>query len=157
MPNINIDSGVSRRFLSYIHTSEFTSDKSKVDEKKHIYLLNRDLIENIIEEDLLNTWVDILAKYANKWIKGEEIPTPKSFKEATEEIIETNDNIQDFIDVKLTITTGGKADRIGKNEMIEIYKEMYPNRGMNNQILKSSLCEMVLKVVIIMLLEKMNI
>jgi hypothetical protein len=25
--------------------------------------------------------------------------------------------------------------------MIEIYKEMYPNRGMNHQILKSSLCE----------------
>ena len=109
--------------------------------KKHIYLLNRDLIENIIEEDLLNTWIDILAQYANKWINGEEIPIPKSFKEATEEIIETNDNIQDFIDVKLTITTNGKADRIGKNEMIEIYKEMYPNRGMNHQILKSSLCE----------------
>jgi hypothetical protein len=72
---------------------------------------------------------------------GEEIPIPKSFKEATEEIIETNDNIQDFIDVKLTITTNGKADRIGKNEMIEIYKEMYPNRGMNHQILKSSLVE----------------
>ena len=141
MPNINVDSGVKRRFRCYIHTSEFTSDKSKVDEKKHIYLLNRDLIENIIEEDLLNTWIDILAKYANKWINGEEIPIPKSFKEATEEIIETNDNIQDFIDVKLTITTNGKADRIGKNEMIEIYKEMFPNRGMNHQILKSSLCE----------------
>ena len=141
MPNINVDSGVKRRFRCYIHTSEFTSDKSKVDEKKHIYLLNRDLIENIIEEDLLNTWIDILAQYANKWINGEEIPIPKSFKEATEEIIETNDNIQDFIDVKLTITTNGKADRIGKNEMIEIYKEMYPNRGMNHQILKSSLCE----------------
>jgi hypothetical protein len=141
MPNINIDSGVSRRFLSYIHTSKFTSDKSEVDEKKHIYLLNRDLIENIIEEDLLNTWIDILAKYANKWSNHEEIPVPKSFKEATEEVIETNDNIQDFIDVKLTITTGGKADRIGKNEMIEIYKEMFPNRHMTPQILKSSIVE----------------
>ena len=141
MPNINVDSGVKRRFRCYIHTSEFTSDKSKVDEKKHIYLLNRDLIENIIEEDLLNTWIDILAKYANKWSNHEEIPVPKSFKEATEEIIETNDNIQDFIDVKLTITTGGKTDRIGKKEMIEIYKEMYPNRRMTPQILKSSIVE----------------
>jgi hypothetical protein len=52
--------------------------------KKHIYLLNRDLIENIIEDDLSNTWIDILAQYANKWINGEEIPIPKSFKEATE-------------------------------------------------------------------------
>ena len=62
-----------------------------------------------------------------------------TFKEATEEIIETNDNIQDFIDVKLTITTNGKAVRIGKNKMIEIYKKMFPNRGMNHQLLKSSL------------------
>ena len=141
MPNINVDSGVKRRFRCYIHTSEFTSDKSKVDENKNIYLLDRDLIENISEEDLLNTWIDILSQYANKWIKGEEIPTPKSFKEATEEIIETNDHIQDFIDVKLTITNGGRTDRIGKNEMIEIYKEMYPNRHMTQQILKSSLVD----------------
>ena len=141
MPNINIDSGVKRRFRCYIHTSEFTSDKSKIDENKHIYLLNRDLIDNITEEDLLNTWVDILAKYANKYSNGEKIPIPESFKKATEEIIETNDKFQDFIDVKLTISTGGKADRIGKNEMIDLYKEMYPNRGMNHQILKSSLCE----------------
>jgi phage/plasmid-associated DNA primase len=137
MPNINIDSGVRRRFLSYIHTSEFISDKSKVDEKKHKYLLNRDLIENMIEDDLLNTWIDILSQYANKWINGEEIPIPESFQKATEEIIETNDNIQDFINVKLNITTGGKADRIGKNEMIEIYKEMYPNRGMNHHLNQS--------------------
>jgi hypothetical protein len=132
---------VKRRFRCYNHTSEFTIDKSKVDEKKHIYLLNRDLIENIIEENLLNTWIDILAQYANKWINGEEIPIPQSFKEATQEVIETNDNIQDFIDVKLTITTGGKADRIGKNEMIDIYKKMFTNRGINHQILKSHLCE----------------
>jgi hypothetical protein len=55
MPNINIDSGVKRRFRCYFHTSLFTSDKSLIDEKKHIYLLDRDLIENISEEDLLNT------------------------------------------------------------------------------------------------------
>ena len=104
-------------------------------------MLDRDLIENIIKDDLLNTWIDILSQYANKWINGEEIPIPKSFQEATEEVIETNDHIQDFIDVKLTITNGGKADRIGKNEMIDIYKEMYPNRGINHQILKSHLGE----------------
>ena len=37
MPNINVDSGVKRRFRCYIHTSEFTSDKSKVDEKTYIF------------------------------------------------------------------------------------------------------------------------
>jgi hypothetical protein len=143
MPNINIDTGVKRRFRCYNHTSLFTSDKSKVDEKKNIYLLDMDVIDNIVNDGLLNTWIDILAKYANKWIKGDEIPIPKSFQEATEEVVDANDNIKDFIDVKLTITnnTVGKIDRIGKNEMIELYKEMYPNRGMNHQILKMSLVE----------------
>jgi hypothetical protein len=143
MPNINVDSGVKRRFRCYNHTSLFTSDKSKVDEKKNIYLLDMDVIDNIVNDGLLNTWIDILAIYANKWIKGEEIPIPKSFQEATEEVIDANDNIKDFIDVKLTITnnTVGKIDRIGKNEMIELYKEMYPNRGMNHQIFKMSLME----------------
>ena len=34
MPNINIDTGVKRRFRCYIHRSEFTIDKSKVDENR---------------------------------------------------------------------------------------------------------------------------
>ena len=37
MPTINVDSGVKRRFRCYNHTSEFTIDKSKVDEK-NIYI-----------------------------------------------------------------------------------------------------------------------
>jgi hypothetical protein len=32
MPNINVDSGVKRRFRCYNHTSEFTIDKVKLDE-----------------------------------------------------------------------------------------------------------------------------
>ena len=110
------------------------SDPIKLSDKPPINSDNQ--FPSVIDEDLLNTWIDILSQYANKWINGEEIPIPKSFKKATEEIIETNDNIQDF-----TITTNAKADRIGKNEMIEIYKEMFPNRLMNHQISKSSLCE----------------
>jgi hypothetical protein len=141
MPNINIDSGVKRRFRGYIHKSEFIADKSKVNESKNIYLLNRDLLDDITNNKLLDAWIDILATYANKWISGEEIPIPASFNSATEEIIDANDHFQDFIDAKLIKTTGGKVDRIGKNEMIKLYKEMYPNRGINHQILKPSLCE----------------
>ena len=33
MPNIKIDSGVSRRFKGYTHNSKFVSDKELVDEK----------------------------------------------------------------------------------------------------------------------------
>jgi phage/plasmid-associated DNA primase len=141
MPNINIDSGVKRRFRCYNHTSEFTSDKSKINEAKSIFYKDLDLLENIVKNSLLDAWIDIISIYANKWINGEEIPIPESFKAATEEIIDANDHIQDFIDAKLIKTDGGKKDRIGKNEMIKLYKEMYPNRGINHQILKPSLCE----------------
>jgi hypothetical protein len=69
-----------------------------------------------MNDNLLEAFVDILSDYANKWIHGEEIPFPKSFQEATEEMVEVNDHIQDFIDAKLKFTENEK-DRIGKNEM----------------------------------------
>jgi len=141
MPNINIDSGVKRRFRCYNHTSEFTADKSKVNKANNVYLLDLDVIENIISENLLNTWIDILASYANKWINGNEIPIPKSFQEFTDEVIDANDHIKDFIDEKLIITDGGRNDKISKNDMLDLFQEMFPKRRMTHQILLSALKE----------------
>lgn len=141
MPNIDVDSGVKRRFRGYEHTSEFVTDKSKVDESKHIYLRDRDLLETIKNNKLLDAWVDILSEYANKWINGTEIPIPESFKQATADMIEVNDKFQDFIDSKLIRTKAGKDDRMGKNEMMSLYKSMYPNRHLTPQQLLASLKE----------------
>lgn len=141
MPNIDIDSGVKRRFRGYEHKSEFVTDKSKVDESKHIYLRDRDLLEKIKNGCLLDAWVDLLSVYANKWINGEEIPIPASFQEATSEMIDVNDKFQDFIDSKLEKTNEGSNDRIGKNDMMSLYKQMYPNRHLTPQQLLACLKE----------------
>ena len=139
MPNINIDGGVKRRFRGYVHESVFVTDKSKVNEKKHIYMTNRDLLDNIVSEGLLDAWIDILSKFANKWIKGDEIPCPESFQTATDEMIQENDKFQDFIDAKLEITTNGKVDRIGKDDMVRLYKELYHGKNISTQTMISLL------------------
>ena len=133
MLNIDLDGGVKRRFRGYLHTSIFVKRKEDVDESKNKYLLDRDLIDKIVSENLLDAWIDILSKYANKWINGDEIPCPESFQTATDEMMQENDKFQDFIDAKLEITKNGKEDRIGKQAMIRLYKELYPGKNITSQ------------------------
>lgn len=138
MPKIKIDGGVLRRFRGYIHKSLFVTSKEQVDESKNIYLTDRDLEDNIIKDDLLDAFIDILAVYANKWINGEEIPCPPSFQQSTDEMMESNDIIQDFIDAKIKITKSGE-DRIGKNEMLKIFTTLFPKKLMDVQ----KLCDLL--------------
>ena len=142
MPNINIDTGVKRRFRAYNHTSYFTEVKTEVNEEKNIYYKNLLLLDNIIEKNMLNTWIEILCRYAKRWLEeGEEIPITENFTKATDEIIEVNDIVKDFVESKLIITkiemdiTARREDRIGKNEMLDLYREMYPKRGVTTQLL----------------------
>jgi hypothetical protein len=116
----------------------FTTNKNEVDESKHIYLVDRDLEDNMANDKLLDSFVDIMAEYANKWINGVEIPFPKSFQAATEEMIDVNDHIQDFIDAKLRFTHDN-TDRIGKNEMQALYHKLYPTKNISVQSLVSLL------------------
>jgi len=138
LPNIKIDGGVKRRFRGYFHVSTFTTNKLEVDESKNIYLVDRDLVNNTMKDDLIDAFVDILACYANKWINGEELPFPKSFQQATDEMMEVNDHIQDFIDAKLKFTESNK-DRIGKNDMLKLFSELYPKKNISLQQLISLL------------------
>ena len=90
---------------------------------------------------MLNTWIEILCRYAKRWLEGEEIPITENFNKATDEIIEVNDIVKDFVESKLNITkvdmdvTARREDRIGKNEMLDLYREMYPKRGITTQLL----------------------
>eukprot|EP01038_Epipyxis_sp_PR26KG_P017232 gene17232-23756_t len=138
MPNINMDSGIERRILCYNHTAEFTSDITKVNETNNVYHLDLDVIENIESEGLLNTWIDILSKYANKWIKKQVIEFSENFKETTKDVINSNDIYQDFIDSKLTITND-ENDKIGKKDMLNLYKEMHPKSKIEDKALITKL------------------
>lgn len=133
LPNIKIDGGVKRRFRGYYHTSEFVAKKEEVNESKNKYLVDRDFETDMKKDDLLDAFIDILSEYANKWINGEEIPCPKSFQQATEEMMEVNDHVQDFIDAKLKFTEDENKDRIGKNDMLALYNQLYPKKHVSVQ------------------------
>lgn len=139
-PNIKIDGGVKRRFRGYYHTSTFVKNKNEVNEANHIYLIDRDFEANMKKDDLLEAFIDIMAEYANRWINGEEIPCPKSFQQATDEMMEVNDHIQDFIDAKLKFTDNEDVfSRIGKNDMLALYNQLYPKKNISIQQLISLL------------------
>src|ERR1700722_10211368 len=69
MPQIIVESGMKRRVLGYTHQSSFTDDSTKVNETFHVYLLDKDIIEKVTEQKLLDTWFDILVTYCMRWMK----------------------------------------------------------------------------------------
>jgi len=127
MPNIKVDSGVSRRFVGYTHTSEFTHDKTKVNEENHIYEVNKNFVDDIIEMNLLNAWFDILCKYCKKWLNGKKPKYTLNFQETKSTVMDSNDIFQDFIDSELRITNNPN-DKIGKDLMYQLFKTKYPKK-----------------------------
>ena len=130
--NIKIDTGTKRRMEAYTHTSLFTSDMSEVDEKKNIYLKNKDLKEELKNRKMYNAFIDILVEHAKLWIEKKSPQEPESFKDAKELIVSTNDVFKDFVD-KHIIRTSDAQDRIGKNEMRVKFLQMYPNKHLTVQ------------------------
>ena len=128
MPNIQIDGGIQRRIRAYEHKSQFVDNIKDVDEKNNIYLKNSDLkIEFDNSLDLKLAFFDILANFANKWLKNKKIDLPIEFKETTNDILESNDHIKDFADGYLTVTEMNN-DRISKTEMLNLFNKVYPNK-----------------------------
>jgi len=127
MPNFKLDTGTARRVDSYTHKSLFTNDPTLVNEEKHTYLTDPNLITEFIEdEDKLNALFKILADYAYGWITKKQIyQQTKNFKDTKNEVISSNDKIGDFIDRSL-ILTNDTTHRIGKEQMYEKYKHYYP-------------------------------
>jgi len=129
-PNIVIDTGTTRRIESFTHSSEFTLDPKLVNESNHIYLADKNLIDEFESNDeLKNALFEILAEYGYKWMKNETFPKTKNFDETKATIIGTNDVVQDFIDKHIEITNVD-SDRIGKSEMLATFKIMYPKSFM---------------------------
>jgi hypothetical protein len=130
MPNIKVDTGVSRRFRGFTHQANFTDDDALLDNKNHIYKIDKSLLENLIKSNLMDAWFDILAYTCNEWLKGKQIKFTKNFDETRDTVILSNDWVQDFIDTNLKITNN-PDDRIGKNLMLEAVKSQYPQKYLN--------------------------
>jgi hypothetical protein len=136
-PTFILDSGVIRRIRCLEHFSIFTSEKNLVDESKNVYLLDKDIILHMTQNGLLNAFFDILVSYCVKFIGGYQPPESKNLIELKEEIIGSNDIFADFIDSRLDVTND-QNDRLGKAEMCEMFKSMYPQKHLSeSQILNS--------------------
>jgi len=127
MPNFKVDTGVSRRFKGYTHQASFTDDDELIDNKNHIYKVDKDLLSKLIECNLMNAFFDILAEKCSSWLKGKHIKFTKNFDETRDTVLLSNDWMQDFIDSNLKITNS-PDDRIGKNEMLVAVKAQYPQK-----------------------------
>lgn len=127
---IKVDTGVERRWRGYTHSSEFTDDRNKVDESKHIYLKDKDLLSKLSKGNLPNAWFDILIGYCCKWLKGIKPKFNKNFIETKSAVMGSNDTIQDFIDGHF-ILTETSTDRISKAEMESLFKKQNPDKHLS--------------------------
>lgn len=145
-PNIIVDTGTERRVDSYTHMSNFVNDKEMVDEKKNIYLGDKNFLSKAkTNEQYLNAFFKILVEYAyNLNTNKIKYHQTENFKKTKSEVMCNNDIIQDFLDKSIIITNNDK-DRIGKNEMYDLFKEEYPKKYLTNMQLFNSLKQKNLK------------
>ena len=122
IPIFLTDSGMTRRIQGYMHSSQFVD--GLYNEKEHIYKKDMNLINN--SSHLMDALFEILFLNCREWMKNHKLIFPKSFNETSQLISNVNDTIQDFVD-KFLIKTKDDNDRIGKDDMLSLYKSMYPH------------------------------
>lgn len=138
IPNFIADSGMTRRVNVYEHKSHFSKDVEKDDYENHVYKANKFAIKEMVEAKLLDAFFDILAGYCKRWVDGEKIKFSQRFADATQLVVGSNDQFQDFIDKHL-ILTGQSTDTISKDSMRKVFLEMFPDKHLNDKQVISSL------------------
>jgi hypothetical protein len=126
---LNLDSGVIRRFITIHHKSEFVDEiqKHRVDNKT-IFLKDVDLEHTFAcNEDYQNAFIEIIVNQCFKYNNNDPVPLPESFKALKDDLVNDNDNFQDFIDAYIIDTGDEKKDRISKKQMKDKYLEV--NKG----------------------------
>lgn len=139
-PNIIVDTGTERRVDSYSHMSKFVMKEELVDEKQNIFLGDINYLSKCkSNNNYLNAFFKILVNYAYDWNNSNiKYQQPENFRKTKNEVMVNNDIIQDFID-KCIIMTNNEKDRIGKNEMYDLFKEEYPKKYLTTMQLFNSL------------------
>jgi hypothetical protein len=140
LPNILIDNGTLRRIKAYLTEAKFVEHEHEVDEDNHVYLKDKNLLQDMKEKNLRVAWFQIMADFAYDWLESRVIHYPPNFDSAKCEIAAANDIMQDFIDGHL-IATGNEADRVGKLAMHDAFKVAYPEKHLSPIQLITSLKE----------------
>ena len=132
-PKVKMDEAIKRRINADEAGSKFVDEDDKVDETKHIFKKDRELLGRLKNDDkFLMAYVNILLKFCMRHSKKQDPKKPQCIIDTTNEIISANDKIQDFVDSKLEITTDSK-DRIGKQDMLDKYLITFPGAKMDIQ------------------------
>lgn len=119
-PNINIDSGISRRIEACELGSLFVDNENDVDEDNHIYLKNIKLLDKF-ENNVMyqNGFFKILTRYCKDWIDDKTLyKLPKSFKDSKDLIVDINDIIGNFLSNN-TVKTSDEKDKIDRNDLYD--------------------------------------
>lgn len=139
LPKFIVDTGMKRRFNSLRHTSEFVKIPSLVDEANHKYLVDVGLMKEIEHnEDLQNAWIDIITEFSIKLYNKVPVPHSVNMQETTNELVDSNDIMQDFIDQCL-VTSKYDKDRISKDDMLDMYLKIYPTKRITSGQLMTAL------------------
>jgi hypothetical protein len=123
-PKLLLDGGAKRRIDAITGKSFFVDAETDVNEKKNIYLKDKELITRYTaNDDILNAIVAIICEYSQMLANGEKIDTQsnENMNNTRNDILNSNDNMTDFIDSKLIITNCGD-DHIAKGDMQKMYK-----------------------------------
>jgi hypothetical protein len=142
MPKLDMaDSGTKRRVEAYYHKSLFIIDDDKkdlIDEKKCIFLGNKNLKDEIVEKGLLDAWADIIFERCNLLLNNKtEIIYNNNFK-IDKQLVEESDNPhKDFIQQELITDESALGHLISKDDMLFAYKEFIkkPNASLLNKTL----------------------
>jgi hypothetical protein len=142
MPKLDMaDSGTKRRVEAYYHKSLFIIDDDKkhlIDEKKNIFLGNKNLKDEIVENELLDAWADIIFERSSLLLNGKaEVIYNDNFKNDKNLVEETDNPYKDFIQQELITDESALGHLISKDDMIYAYKEFIkkPNANLLNKTL----------------------
>jgi hypothetical protein len=131
LPNMQQDTGTKRRIIGYEHKSKFVDDSQAVNIKDNVFLKDKHMDEKI--PYYFNAIIDIYTKYCSNWLNGKftlDFSKSKNFNDTKDLITSTNDYFQDFID-KCLIRTDNENDRIGKEQMRELFISNYNDKRVN--------------------------
>lgn len=135
-----IDSGVARRLKNgcYEHKSTFVDNDADVNEEL-LYFKKDKQLENEIKNNngYKIAFLLMLFQHAKRSYTEEFKPT-ENFENSYEAIINANNFIGDFINVSLSLTKDD-SDRIHKDKMHAIFKQMYPDKNLTPVQLMSAL------------------
>jgi hypothetical protein len=135
-----IDSGIVRRLKNgcYEHKSTFVDNDEDVNEKELHYKKDKQLEHEIKNNNSYKiAFLVMLFKYA-KLTYVEEFKTTENFENSYNAIVNANNFIGDFINVSLSLTKKDD-DRIHKDRMHAIFKQMYPDKNLTPVQLMSAL------------------